>query len=371
MNPNNDELPDSEVPAEPSNTRRKQAFTFGGDADPDPVAPEADEEDEEPRLGLDGQELEPLPVAPLTPAPEAAFEPKLAEPLDTINLQAAAELAMKDPALQRISAIGQERFLTKKPRIEANAKVTRGWLESLDQRNFFLAIGYPGNKLHQMLDLNASLGQIRSWVDGLELIPPLLRRVLMLEHILDRRTAANRLLMPSRQQIEDALRVMPKTGSVSEVLGGFDHINPRDLLRHPTSPQIREGTTGEVRQLISVVRPGQKAADKPRQGSALPLNARLRGRGRQLGVRLLKANPYCYSISKKSLDEMGVPRISIQQAIDLVNKCADLEVEFGELYSMRRRDTKQPWMVSNIEFLPTAELERQRGAHLRRSRDEE
>lgn len=365
-----DELPDSELPEKEGKTNRKQVFTFGAtDEDEEPDLEQ--QQEEEPLLGLEGQPLEPLPEPPAGPAPTVTFNPEVAGEVNLVELKAAAELALQDPALRRLNEISTERFKTKKPPTEAGAKVTRPWLENLEQRHFFLAIGYPGSYLFRLMQNNASLGQIRAWVDGLETVPPLLRRILTLEHLLDRRTLANRRRMPTRRQIEDALRVMPAAAPVSEVLGGFENIDPRDLQRHPPSNQLKEGTTGEVRQMLRVVRPGETAPIKPRRGASLPLNPRLQGKGRPLGQRLHKPDPYCYTLSRKSMDDMGVPRITPLEAMELINRVADLEQEFGVIYSLRKQDPNQPWMLSNIEFLPADELEKERTATMRRARGEE
>lgn len=366
MSTDNDELPD---PVLPENKGRTKAFTFGGDDDLDegemPVEPLAAADDLEPaRYGLDGQPLEDLPAVAAEPS-DPTFEPDIAVPLDTLQIAAAAEKALEDPAIRRINEISHERFLTKRPRVDEASRISRSWLESLDQRSFFLALGYPGPHLIKLLDHAVSLGQVRAWVEGLEGCSAIMRKLLTLEHLLDRRTQANRQRMATRQQIEDALRIMPKTASVAEILGGFDNIGPKDLARHPTSSQIKEGTAEEVRQLMRIVRPGEEASKARRVGSSLPVNKRLLGQGRPLGQRLIKPDSYCYQLAKKSVDEMGTPRMTPQQVMGLINQVADLENEFGVFYSIRRQDQKKPWCLTNIEFLPTEELERQRGSATR------
>lgn len=342
---------------EGSQPERKKNFVFG----------EAEDDD----LPEEPESLEPEVEDPEPPAPPAEpVELDLGPAVDALELAAAAENVLNDPSLKAITEINQERFLSKAARPEEGARVTRSWLNSLTQRDFFLAIAYPGTHLLKLLEGMTSLGQIRAWVDGVEPVSDLVRRILTLEHLLDRRTLANRQRMPTRRQIEDAIRVMPRTGSVSEVLGGFENIPVRDLERHPQSKQIQEGTVGEVQELMRIVKPGEQAPQKARPGSSLPVNKRLLGQGRPLGQMLLKPDPYCYSLSKKSIDKLGNRHITPQQAMELINKAAQLEQQYNVLYSIRRKNTLMPWSLNNIEFLPTEEVEREKGAAARRRREE-
>lgn len=356
-----DDFPEHLIPPEQGKSPRKTGFQFGDDDEDDLPLNPAEETPEEPVLP-DEEEREvddsPTPPEGSTVLAEETFAPRI----DSASLAVAADSVLQDPALKTITQINEQRFLKKPKRIEEQARVTRAWLNSLEQRDFFLAIAYPGVHLHRLLDGHASLGQIRAWCNGLEGVPELLRRVLTLEHLLDRRTLSNRDKMPSRHQIEQALSVMPRTADVSKVLGGFEGLSFRDEQQHPQSKQIHTTGVEQVSEMLRIVEPGSppRKAGPKRPGSALPISKRLLGKGRPLGQRLLKPDAYCYSISTKSRDTLGQPRITPQQVMDLINGMADLERQYNCIYSMRRKDMSLPWCIGNVEFLPTEELERER-----------
>lgn len=363
MTSNYDDFPEALIPKAESKPKRK-TFSFGDDeddgSDNQPLSaaqePERAAEDDEPPA-----EIPDLPTASEPPVEARYLAPPVSkEPvLDRLLLQTAALNVLDDPALRRITEINQSRFSRASSAGNEFSRVTRGWLNGLDQRDFFLALAYPGHHLASLLNGHATLRQIRMWVNGLEGCPDILRRLLTVEHLLDRRTLNNRERMPTRQQIEQALRAMPKAGDVAEVLGGFDSARPAsdEIDLQPLE------TTEEIASHLRIVSPDDHVANERRQGSSLPVNPRLRGKGRPLGQRLLKPNSYCYNLSKKSIDGSGVAQISVEQAVNLINKVADLENQYGIHYSLRRKDRNSPWTLNNIEFLPSEELERQRSTN--------
>lgn len=357
-----DDFPEHLIAKEEGKPARKTTFQFGGEDEDDEDLPLAGPaEQPETILDEDGQpppvDDTPTPPPGSTVIEEETFAPRV----DSASIAAAADLALSDPALLNITRLNEKRFLTKTKRIEEQARVTRAWLNSLDQRDFFLAIAYPGVHLLKLLEGHTSLGQIRAWCNGLELIPDLLRRVLTIEHLLDRRTLSNRERMPSRHEIEQALMAMPKAADVSKVLGGFEGLSRRDEELHPPSKQVHSTGVEAVSEMLRIVTPETpRKPGKNRPGSALPLSKRALGKGRPLGQRLLKPDSYCYSISRKSRDALGQPRITPQQAMALVNGSAELERRYNCFYSIRRKDMRMPWTVDNVEFLPTEQLERER-----------
>lgn len=350
----------------PRNEGKKiKAFTFGGDDEDEDDMDEAPEpsgltqdEDPEPEPEQDEPTNSLQPEQPAEPS-EAVKEMMGEIDLDTITK--AASHALEDPSVAALSKITQERFYRERPIADENARVTRGWLCTLSQRDFFLAIGYPGFVLHRLLEGKYSLAQIRNWVDGVQVIQPELRRILMLEHLLERRTQSSRDKMPKRDQIELAMSRMPALAAVSAVVGGFEQIQQAEEQQLSRGTQVSSTAPEAISEIIRVVKPGERTKGTRRPGSNLPLSKRSQGKGRPLGGILLKPDSYCYTISKRSLNKnTGLPRITPQEVMDLVNKSAELESRYRTYYSLRRRDTNLPWCAENIELLPTEELERQR-----------
>lgn len=353
-----DDFPDLGLQGKAGKPEVKKTFSFGGD--------DTDTDDdylpEEEQIEPQAQQLAEPPADPIGEMPAS-----LDVQLDHQALMEASDAVLEDPALKTLTTISEERFRAKVPRVPDAARVTRGWLDSLDQRHFFLALGYPGFKLWSLLQGEvSSMGQLRAWANGLETVPPLLRRILTLEHLLDRRTLTNRRRMPTRAQIQDAIRVLPRMAAISEILHGFE-VSPKEEQRYPLDADT--GTVESVRDIMRIVKPGEKASRVARQGSSLPMNKRLLGQGKPLGYKLLKPNSYCYNISSKSRGSDGMPRLSAQDAMELLNKAADLELQHGVYYSLRRPNTTLPWSLTNVEFLPTEELDAQRAQHARQSRD--
>lgn len=293
--------------------------------------------------------------APALPGLDRSFAAAMAK---------AAERSLKNKSVAALAKIANDRFYKERPPADENSRVTRGWLSSLNQREFFLAIGYPGRVLYRKLDGQHSLPEIRQWVDGYQIMPHMQRKVLTLEHLLDRRTLSNRAHMPRREQIEAALAKMPRTTAVSAVLGGFQYAERFATEDRPTPTEGKpdEVTIGEVESLLRVVKPGEAALHGIRPGSKLPLSKRSQGKGRPLGGMLQKPDSYCYTISKRSVDKVtGKPRIKPHEVMVAINRAAELESRYKVYYSLRRRDPTMPWAPDNIEVLPTEELERQRG----------
>ncbi len=364
-----DDFPDLGLPNNSGKPDEKKVktFSFGGNDDIPPGDDEPDEEEEQEEQE-DSEGAQQLLVAPVDPI--GAMPSSLEVPLDHQSLLEAAESVLDDPALKALTTISEERFKSHMPKVADTARVTRGWLDGLDQRHFFLALGYPGHRLWKLLDGEvSSMGQLRAWVNGLETVPPLLRRILTLEHLLDRRTLTNRRRMPTRAQIQDGIRVLPRAAAISEILHGFD-VSVRDDQRYPLEAET--GTVTGVREILRIVKPGDDTAGKGRQGSSLPLSKRLQGQGKPLGYRLLKPSSYCYNISAKSENSAGVRALTPQDAMELLNKAADLENQFGVYYSLRRPNTSKPWSFDNVEFIPTQQLDEERARHARsvKERDE-
>lgn len=357
MKDNIDDFPDLLLP---SNGGKVKDFSFGGDEEE-----ESDDGLEEGYRGTDEGEEEEEQQPEILPTPVADLDNlggmMQRQEKDALDfLQAAADRALQDPAIAALAAVSSERFKTERPRADERSRVTRGWLQSLNQREFFIAIGYPGHVLHRLLDGGAALEEIREWVNGTKRIPTELRKILMLEHMLDRRTVANRAYMPSREKIEAALAKLLSVTRVSDVIGGFEGCGG---LRGPAATEEQVEAAKEVADSLVIVRPdgSSPAARSRRPGSSLPPNQRVLGKGRALGERLSKPSTYCYTISKRSTDKStGVPRLSPREVMDFVNRAADLEVRYGVYYSMRRRDSMLPWSRNNIELLPTEQLEAER-----------
>lgn len=371
-----DDFPDHLLPK--NEGKKIKAFTFGGD-DEDEL-----EEEEQEESGVHSpshtdydpdSRISPEPANSLQPEPEAEPSEAVKEMMGDIDLDTltkAASHALEDPSVAALSRITQERFYRDRPIADENARVTRGWLSSLNQREFFLAVGYPGFILHRLLEGKYSLMQIRNWVDGIQVIQPELRRILMLEHLLERRTQSSRDKMPKRDQIELAISRMPALAAVSAVVGGFEQVQQSDEKELSRGTQMGDSAPESVSEILRVVKPGERAKGTRRPGSNLPLSKRAQGKGRPLGGLLVKPDSYCYTISKRSVNKStGMPRISPQEVMDLVNKAADLESRYRTYYSLRRRDTNLPWSAENIELLPTEELERQRSQSVNDRREAE
>lgn len=340
--------------------KKVKTFSFGGNEDtPDDDDDDLDEEERAEQDDSEGphQLLEP-PTDPIGAMP-AGVDVQV----DQQALLDAVDSVLEDPALRTLTAISAERFKNHMPKAADSARVTRGWLDSLEQRHFFLALGYPGHRLWKLLGNNvSSMGQLRAWVNGLEQIPDLLRRLLTLEHLLDRRTLTNRRRMPTRAQIQEGIRVLPRAAAVSEILQGFD-VSVRDEQRYPLEAET--GTVDGVRDILRIVKPGDAIAERGRQGSSLPLSKRLQGQGKPLGYRLLKPSSYCYNISSKSENSAGIRALTPQDAMHMLNKAADLEAQYGVYYSLRRINTTKPWGFDNVEYIPTQQLDEERARHAR------
>ena len=81
--------------------------------------------------------LTPLVLAALMTMPAGAEVQ-----VDQQALLEAVDSVLEDPALRTLTAISAERFKNHMPKAADSARVTRGWLDSLEQRHFFLALGY-------------------------------------------------------------------------------------------------------------------------------------------------------------------------------------------------------------------------------------
>lgn len=359
-----DDFPDDILPSSAGNSAPKRAaFSFGGDDRDDETDDEVEMTAQPAAAPETLKEWVPKAETPhqREPAQPSKALAALMSPNDWANT---AQEALLDPSVKALSTISNERFYRDKPTADENSRVTRGWLVSLDQRDFFLAVGYPGFQLYRMLEGMVSLSTLRSWCDGLELVPGELRKILMLEHLLERRTQSTRDKMPRREQIEAAFQQMPKLASVAAVLGGFENMTPREA--QANSYQLRDVAPQEVATLLRVVKPGDRSDTGKRTASTLPASRRSEGVGRPLGKRLLKPDSYCYTLSKRSTDKRtGIPRMTPKDVMALINQVADLEVRYKTYYSMRRRDTRDPWSKDNVEMLPQVELDRERSASMR------
>lgn len=340
----------------------KKSFSFGGDDEPE------DQLQEEEREELE-QDLDPLPDSLSVPDGEVQAEQEPSAAVDLGVLNKFQRAVSTDPELAQISSLSRARFHKALSKKDFGSRVSRGWLNSLTQRHFFLALSYPGLHLEKLLSGHANLAQIRLWVNGLETMPSALRHILMLEHLLDRRTMASREKMPTKNMIEKAMAALRDDDDVSSVLGGFEGLSLRER-ESTSSPQLREGDMAGMQSLLGLTQaPAERYGG--RRGATLPLSRRGQGKGRPLGKRLLKPDSYCYNIARKSRDAQENPRITPQQAMELVNKAAEMERQYQTFYSLRRKDPRLPWTVANVDILPTEELERQRSEHLRHLREED
>lgn len=337
-----------------------KTFAFGEDDPSDELdLPPEEEQEEQEQEQEEPEQREVEYIEPLIQTPT----------VDLSVLNKFDQAVRQDPALAEISALSQERFRRTLERTEKTSRVSRTWLQSLSQRHFFIALGYPGFHLAKLLEGFAGLFQVRIWVNGLESIPPEYRQILMLEHLLDRRIMATRNKMPDRQTIDRALKALRPEDDVSAVLGGFDGLTARE--RQATSTgQLRDGDLEGIKEILKIS-PGSDSPPATRRGMTLPMSKRGQGKGRPLGKRLLKPDSYCYNISRKSCDATNRPTISPQMAMEIINQLADLEKQFGCLYSLRRKDQRINWRPDNIEMLPTEELEAQRNAAIRHKREED
>lgn len=374
---NIDDFPDGLMPKNPGKpeVKKAQAFSIGGDPGADDDLD--DEEQEEPvELGQppqaqhqappdeefeEGRGDEPPPAVQYT-----SLESRYGA-VDRVDLMQALDTALEDPAVAALARLAGNRFASPIARnLEENARVTRGWLKALDQRSFFLAVGYPGHRLVQILEERYSLLQLRQWVDGLDTVPADVHHILMLENLLERRNHTVRAKMPTRLQIEQALASMPAVAPVSKVIGGFEACDRMPQQGYERGSQILTQAPAEVAELLKVVRPDQvSSGTASRPGANLPTSRRAKGQGRPMGVNLLKPDSYCYTLSKRSVDHTtGHPRITPQGFMAIMNKAAELERRWNVYYSIRRKDMAKPWSPDNVELLPTKQVQDSRSNRL-------
>lgn len=276
---------------------------------------------------------------------------------DTINF--ITQQTLEDPALAAVREVAEKNRLA--ARLEDRSRVSRAWLNALDQREFFLALAYPAEKLMSLLQNLCTVKELREWVNGESPMPVLIRRILTLENLLERRTAANRSRVASREAIETALRALPRNVQVSEILGGFG--------RMAAGTRAMPRTVEEIVDTLKVVRPGERGlsaskAQAFRPGASLPRNPRAEGKGRKLGEMLYKPSAYCYKISQRSVGPNGQRLLSPEDVMKLINSAAELEQKFNMLFTLRRKDTRMPWSPGNIELLPSDEVDAERKAQI-------
>lgn len=289
---------------------------------PEELAPEEEEEQEEEEATGPALQLG-------LPEPEPALVLQLCESTEPLH-----------PSLRNLQITASKRFGKVMGPNAQTTKITRQWFDALEQRHFFLALGMPGHALNDMLDRHVGIEVIEAWVMGKQETPWAIRRILTLENLMARRSEWNRKRMPNRAEMEEAIAKLPHNANVAAILGGFEKIAGTKGV-FLTQPEER------VQGLLArVAGPGNN-----------PSHLAAGKRTRAIGVGLEKPNSYCYTLSRKSIDEStGLPRMTPRQVMAAVNRAAALERRFNVAYSIRRKDSHLPYTTENLEFVPTEEL---------------
>lgn len=320
--------------------QRRKSFQLGtaSDAREEGYEEEDDDQADEEQDDLPEEEpaLEPLDEQPETPALQLGMP----EPAPELILQLCESSEPLHPALRNLQITSSKRYGKVMGPSAQTTKITRQWFDALEQRHFFLALGMPGHALNDTLDRHVAIEVIESWVMGKQEMPWAVRRILTLENLMARRSEWNRKRMPSRAEMEEAIAKLPHNANVAAILGGFEKIAGTKGV-YLTQPEEK------VKGLLARVEgPGNN-----------PSHLAAGKRTRAIGVGLEKPNSYCYTLSRKSIDEStGLPRMTPRQVMTAVNRAAALERRYNVPYSIRRKDSQLPYTTENLEFVPTEEL---------------
>lgn len=316
----------------------------GGDEVQDDESEADDEQPEETIVPLHAEEA---------PAQAPAFEEN--------PLAAAATRLLGEPAVATLIDIRAKNYGVKAPTgTQEGDRISRSWLNSMTQRQLFMAIGYPGHMLQGIFEFEHSLRQIRRWVDGSEAMPTIHRRLLTTEFLLERRTHNQRRRLPTRQEIQAGLDKLTSFVMISDLLGGFEKENNDhwrfDKEKHELPPSTAARGPAAHEDLIKL------KVERTGRSSNLPINPRLRGEGRPLGQKLQKPSTNCYNMSRKTKDPItGIPAVTAIQYMGLINQAAELETRYGVPYSITKKDKTRPYSMDNFELIPSLELEKRRG----------
>lgn len=346
-----DDFPDHLT--EPAAPRKDFSFNEDDDEGDEPEDSRDAIQDDEPEADDEQPEETIVPL-------HAEEEPAQAPVAQENPLAAAATRLLGEPAVANLVDIRSKNYGVKAPvGTQEGDRISRSWLNSMTQRQLFMAIGYPGHMLQGIFEFEHSLRQIRRWVDGSEAMPTIHRRLLTAEFLLERRTHNQRRRLPTRQEIQAGLDKLTSFVMISDLLGGFEkehRDHPRFANESAEAP--KPASLGPVAHddllKLKVERVG-------RSGN-LPINPRLRGEGRPLGQKLLKPNTNCYNMSRKTKDPItGIPAVTPQQYMGLVNQAAELEQRYSVPYSVIKKDRSRPYSMDNFELIPSLELEKRRG----------
>ena len=375
-----DDFPDELLNGPSTPTAPKKVFSLGDVDDDEEDEVTLAQVDDSPAYDPDAEPefAEDLPPAP-APAParkEAAAPTQLGatESLATLDMEALLgelnlqDLASKivvdsDPALANAllynrpaGAAASRKAPGSGTKYGAGERVSRSWLESLSQRAFFLAIGYPATVLYSKLNREHSIAALKRLVDGVDRVDSKDRHILTLEALLERRTHTTRMRLPNKPQLAKQIAGLTARHRVSKILDGFDDDQDyNDRYGFSNAATELQAKVDEV-SVASGLTPieGRRFAPKQRAGGNLPLPSRMlgNGKGRQLGELLERPNSNCYKISRGSETAGGLRQLTPLEAMELMNEGAELERRFGSFYMLRRKDTKKPWSTENSEHIP-------------------
>lgn len=332
-------------------------------------APLFEEEEEPHSFALDP---EPESDSPKTVLGEEELEDlarTLTQTLSTIDLQTVASNIVGAQGAELAKAITQPAYRERGPQglrgtggtsYGNGERVSRTWLEGLNQRAFFLALGYPAQELYQRMGKEHTITGIKKMVDGVDRIDPKDRKILMLEHLLERRTHSTRSRLPNKADLTRLILSVTPYQRISHLLEGFDNDEEYNERYGFNSSQAlaREAADMTARQsgLDPRSHATKKYMPKKRVGANLPIPQRLMGKGRALGEKLIKPNSNCYKISAASALPGGKRQLTPGDVMELTNEGAELEARYGTYYMLRRKDMNKPWSLENFEHIPADQL---------------
>lgn len=336
--------------------------THDFDLDPEP------EPEPRKRGRADFQQLDPEEVEMLAH--------NLTNTLESLDLQTIASNIVGDQGAELAKAIIQPAYREKGPQgrhagggtmYGVGERVSRAWLETLPQRSFFLALGYPAQELYQRLGKEHTITGIKKMVDGVDRIDAKDRKILMLEHLLERRTHSTRSRLPNKTELLKVLSSVTQYQRISHLLEGFDNdeeynerygFNSANSLAREAADQTARNSGLDMRSTVT-----RKYMPKQRPGANLPIPSRLMGKGRPLGQKLLKPNSNCYKISAASALPGGRRQLTPFEAMQLTNEGAELEARYDVYYMLRRKDMNKPWSMENFEHVPADQMLTERQSH--------
>lgn len=344
--------------------QRRKGFALGTADDARKQGYEVEEEEE--LNGAVQPVLAPAPVATPNLAQHAveqlgdeaidSYQDAPAKSFNRVGLMAARAASIL-PELSNVTAIDFSRRAaepkkpapkqtTKRGRKPKGERVTRVWLDSLSQRQLFVAINMPVSRILRVLDGHVTVKEILGWMDEGQDMGWEYRTILTLYHLLDRRSQYTKNRLPERPELEAKVNKLPIDLKISQLLGDTN----RDVVKVSRyGAQQLALRQEQIANQLQVVAP--KGDLRPRSNNIAGVG--IGRRSRPLGEPISKPNSYCYKVSKASVDENGNIGLEPHEVMQLLNRAADMERRYGVAYTLTRRDRNKAWGPDNISLKPS------------------